>query len=55
MASSIKNQLRIKSVKLKNKNAKYKLNYRTDINRTNINGDLTYTISQTTNLAYKGS
>ena len=53
MSSYVRNQLRIKAAR--NKNAKYKLTYKTVINKSNISGELNYTESRTKKLSYKGN
>ena len=52
MASSVKNQLRIK--RATNKKAKYKLTYRKTSLNSNDNGNLSYTSNKSVSLAYKG-
>ena len=55
MASSVKNQFKLKSVKAKNKNVKYKLTYKKTYVNSNNNGNLSYALSKSTTLTYKGN
>lgn len=53
MASYVKNQLRIKTVKAKNNNAKYRLVYKQSYGRINDNSNLSYSYSKSVSLSYK--